>query len=82
MNMDESHRDDRAAVLVGRLIRSYRDDIRHNGRRLSQEGFLELMVARGEEYAGDLDRSTLSKLGEGDKAGAAGSSNCDEDSCA
>ena len=60
MNMDESHRDHGAAVLVGRLIRSYRDDMRRNGRRLSQEGFLELMVERGEEYAGDLDRSTLS----------------------
>ena len=60
MNMDESDRDHGPAVLVGRLIRSYRDDMRRNGRRLSQEGLLELMVARGEEYAGDLDRSTLS----------------------
>lgn len=59
--MDESHRDDGAAVLVGRLIRSYRDDLRHNGRRLSQEGLLDLMVARGEECAVDLDRSTLSR---------------------
>ena len=59
--MDESHRDDSAAVLVGRLIRSYRDDARRKGRRLSQEGLLDLMVERGEEYAGDLDRSSVSR---------------------
>ena len=61
MSMDESHRDDSAAVLVGRLIRSYRDDVRSNGRRLSQEGLLDLMVERGEEYAADLDRSSVSR---------------------
>ena len=59
--MDESCGDDGAAVLVGRLIRSFRDDIRRNGRRLSQEGLLDLMVASGEEVAVDLDRSTLSR---------------------
>ena len=59
--MDESHRDDGAAILVGRLIRSYRDDVRGNGRRLSQEGLLDLMVERGEEYAADLDRSSVSR---------------------
>ena len=55
--MDDSHRDDGAAVLLGRLIRSYREGA---GRRLSQEGLLALMVERGEEYAADLDRSTVS----------------------
>ena len=59
--MDESHKDDGAAVLVGRLIRSYRDDMRPNGRRLSQEGLIDLMAARGEAYAADLDRSALSR---------------------
>lgn len=43
-NLNESHRNDSAATLVGRLIRSYRDDVRSNGRRLSQEGLLDLMV--------------------------------------
>ncbi len=59
--MDDSHRDDGAAVLVGRLLRSYRDDARSNGRRLSQDGLLDLMAARGEEFATDLDRSTVSR---------------------
>ena len=59
--MDESCGDDGAAVLVGRLIRSFRDDLWRNGRRLSQEGILDLMVASGEEVAVDLDRSTLSR---------------------
>ena len=61
MNTIESHRDDGAAILVGRLIRSYRDDARRNGRRLSQEGLLDLMVERGEEYASDMDRSSVSR---------------------
>ncbi len=55
--MDESHRDDGASVLVGRLIRSYREEMRHNGRRLSQDGLLGLMAAPGEEYAADLELS-------------------------
>ncbi len=63
--MDDSHkddeRDDGAAVLVGRIIRSYREGMRPEGRRLSQENFLGLMVARGEQVALDLDRSTLSR---------------------
>ena len=59
--MQDSHKDDSAAILVGRLIRSYRDDLRRNGRRLSQEGLLDLMVERGEEYAANLDRSSLSR---------------------
>ena len=59
--MDDSHKDDSAAILVGRLIRSYRDDARGNGRRLSQDGLLDLMVERGEEYATDLDRSSVSR---------------------
>ena len=58
--MDDSHRNDGVSILVGRLIRSYRDDIRRDGRRLSQEGLLELMVTRGEECATDLDRSSVS----------------------
>ena len=61
MNMNESHQDDSAAILVGRLIRSYRDGVRRNGRRLSQEGLLDLMVERGEDYATDLDRSSVSR---------------------
>ena len=59
--MDHFHRDDSAAIQVGRLIRSYRDDARRNGRRLSQEGLLDLMVERGEESAADLDRSSISR---------------------
>ena len=59
--MDNPHKDDSAAVLVGRLIKSYRDDVRRNGRRLSQEGLLDLMAERGEEYAADLDRSSVSR---------------------
>ena len=59
--MDDSHKDDSAAILVGRLIRSYRDDARGNGRRLSQDGLLDLMVERGEEYAVNLDRSNVSR---------------------
>ena len=54
-----SDRDDSAAILIGRLIRSYRDDVRRNGRRLSQEGLLDLMVERGEAVTADLDRSTI-----------------------
>ena len=59
--MADFHRDDSAAILVGRLIRSYRDDARRDGRRLSQEGLLDLMAERGEEYAADLDRSSVSR---------------------
>ena len=59
--MDDSHRDDSAATLVGRLIRSYRNDVISNGKRLTQEGLLYLMVERGEEYATDLDRSNVSR---------------------
>ncbi len=58
--MVDSDRDDSAAILVGRLIRSYRDDVRRNGRRLSQDGLLDLMVERGDEFAADLDRSNIS----------------------
>ena len=49
-----------AAVLVGRLIRSYRNDGRRNGRKLSQDGLLEFMVERGESYAAKLDRVNVS----------------------
>ena len=49
-----------AAVLVGRLIRSYRGEFRRNGRGLSQEGLLDLMVERGEDYAANLERSSVS----------------------
>lgn len=69
--MDDSHkddeRDDGAAVLVGRIIRSYREGMRPEGRRLSQENFLGLMVERGEQVALDLDRSTLSRWETGAK---------------
>ena len=58
--MAGSDRDDSAAILLGRLIRSYRDDVRRNGRRLSQEGLLDLMAERGEEYAAYLDRTNIS----------------------
>ena len=70
--MDESHRNDSAAVLVGKLIRSYRDDLSDNRRRLTQEGLLSLMVELGEEYAVNLDRSRLSNWETGKVAGAAG----------
>ena len=59
--MEESRKNDSAAILVGRLIRSYRNDVRINGKRLSQDGLLDLMVDRGEEYAGELDRSNVSR---------------------
>ena len=59
--MDDTHKDDSAAILLGRLIRSYRDDVISNGKRLTQEGLLYLMVERGEEYATDLDRSNVSR---------------------
>ena len=58
--MAESDRDDSGAVLVGRLIRSYRDEVRRDCRRLSQEGPLDLMVERGEESAAYCDRSMIS----------------------
>ena len=58
--MADSEKDDGAAVLVGRFIRSYRYDAGRNGRRLSQEGLLELMVERGESYAANLDRVNVS----------------------
>ena len=60
-NMDESGRDDSKDILVGRLIRSYRDDVRRKGRRLSQDGLIDLMVERGEESADSLDRSSVSR---------------------
>ena len=59
--MNDSQKDDSAAILVGRLIRSYRDDVRSKAKRLSQEGLLYLMVERGEEFAADLDRSSVSR---------------------
>ena len=58
--MAESDRDDSATLLVGRLIRSYRDDSRRNGRRLTQEGLLALMVEKGEDLAAYWDRSMIS----------------------
>ena len=59
--MPESSRDDSTDILVGRLIRSYRDDVRRKGRRLSQDGLIDLMIERGEEYAISLDRSSISR---------------------
>ena len=58
--LDPEHRRLRA-IQVGRLIRSYRNDVRINGKRLSQDGLLYLMVERGEEFAADLDRSSVSR---------------------
>ena len=58
--MANSERNDGAAVLVGRIIRSYREDGKRNGRRLSQEGLIDLMAERGESYAVRLDRSSIS----------------------
>ena len=59
--MAELDTDNGAAALVERLIRSYRDDARPNGRRPTQDGLLALMVERGEGYAADLDRSNISR---------------------
>lgn len=56
----EPARNRTAAVLVGRLIRSYRSGARRNGRGLTQEGLLGLMVEHGEDYAASLDRSSVS----------------------
>ena len=58
--MANSERNDGAAALIGRLIRSYRDGGRRNGRRLSQDGLIDLMVERGENYAAKLDRTSIS----------------------
>ena len=58
--MAESDRDASGAALVGRLIRSYREEVRRNGRRLTQEGLLDLMVERGEESAAYWYRSMIS----------------------
>ena len=58
--LDPEHRRLRA-IQVGRLIRSYRNDVRINGKRLNQDGLLYLMVERGEEFAADLDRSSVSR---------------------
>ena len=59
--MVESSRDDSADILLGRLIRSYRDDARREGGRLSQDGLINLMIERGEEYAISLDCSSVSR---------------------
>ena len=59
--MANSDRDNSAARLVGRLIRSYRGDAERNGRRLSQDGLIDLMIERGEDYAEGLDRSSVSR---------------------
>ena len=59
--MAGSGRDDSRDILVGRLIRSYRDDVRRKGRRLSQDGLIDLMIERGEKYAENLDRSSVSR---------------------
>ena len=59
--MAETDRDDGRDILVGRLVRSYRDEFRHNGRRLSQDGLIDLMLERGEEFAESLDRSRISR---------------------
>ena len=58
--MPDSDSNRSAAILVGRLIRSYRGEVRRNGRGLSQEGLLDLMVERGEDYAASLERSSIS----------------------
>ena len=58
--MANSEKNDGAAALVGRLIRSYREDGRRNERRLSQDSLLEFMVERGESYAVNLDRVNIS----------------------
>ncbi len=65
--MAEHGKNDSADILVGRLIRSYRDDARRNGRRLSQDGLLYLMVERGEEFAAGLDRSSVSRWETGER---------------
>ena len=49
--MADLEKNDRAAVLVGKFIKSHRDAARRNGRRLSQGGLLELMAERGEGHA-------------------------------
>ena len=56
---------DGSAMLVGRLIRSYRNDATRNGRRLSQDGLVDLMIERGEGAAANLDRSSISRYERG-----------------
>ena len=58
--MPDSDREKSVAVLVGRLIRSYRTDDRRNGRPISQEGLVDLMAEHGEDYAVRWDRSNVS----------------------
>lgn len=65
--MADSSRDDSAAVLVGRLIRSYRLGAGRGGKRLTQEGLLSLMVERGENYAIGLDHSRVSRWERGER---------------
>ena len=48
------------ATLVGRLIRSYRDDRVHKGSRLTQEGLVELMAEINPHYAG-FDHANISR---------------------
>ena len=46
--------------MVGRIIRSYRNDARRNGRRVSHDGLLKLMVERGEICSAEFDRVSVS----------------------
>lgn len=66
-SMTNFDKDRSAAVLVGRLVRSYRTQRLRNGRELSQGGLIDLMVERGEEYAYRLDRSRLSRWENGER---------------
>ena len=55
-------------ALVGRLIRSYRLDIKRNGRDLSQDGLIDLMIERGQTYAIKVNRSNVSRWETGDRS--------------
>ena len=59
--MEDSGKNNSRNILVGKLIKSYREATEPKGRRLSQDGLIDLMSECGEEYATGLDRSSISR---------------------
>lgn len=58
--MTNSNEANSAAVLVGRLIRSYRNSVSRDKPKLGQDALLSLMAESGEDY-GIYDRTSVSK---------------------
>ena len=59
--MENFDRNKGRAVLLGRLIRSYRTDTIRSGRSLTQEGLIRLIAERAPRYAHGFDRSSISR---------------------